>query len=108
MLNKYGDTVSLYFHPEAFGLQTIVSENISEPYEFDLFVLWQHENGQYFCAWDSGCSCPLPFEDVRSTDDLHLVKDAVHLDTLIDGWLGEKSCDLERLNILNAYHQSIK
>lgn len=41
-----------------------------EPYEFDLTRIYHHpDTNQIFYAHDSGCSCPMPFEDFNSIDD---------------------------------------
>lgn len=61
----------VYYQPEKFGL-TLLDE-IDDPqacYSFDILAVWQHEDGRLFWASDSGCSCPSPFEDFTSLDDL--------------------------------------
>jgi len=60
-----------YYQPEKFGLKII--GGLNEPdlcYEFNELVVWQHEDGRVFFAQDSGCSCPSPFEDYTSLEDL--------------------------------------
>jgi hypothetical protein len=60
-----------YYDPEKFGLRTVGEIEWSEPnYNFDLTVLWRDGVGRLYWGDDSGCSCPAPFEDVRSLDDL--------------------------------------
>lgn len=40
-----------------------------EPYEFELTRVYQQiSTGALFYATDSGCSCPIPFEDTEETD----------------------------------------
>jgi len=40
-------------------------------YSFDLFTIWKRESdGALFYGEDSGCSCPSPYEDVHSIEDL--------------------------------------
>ena len=67
----YQDNV--YNSPEKFGLEVIY--NIGDPeasYSFANIVLWKRlEDGKLFWAWDSGCSCPSPFEDFYSVDSLN-------------------------------------
>lgn len=60
----------LYYQPEKFGLRPVFEYELREPcYSFDIFVLWKHEDGTLYWAYDSGCSCPSPFEDYTSLDD---------------------------------------
>lgn len=61
----------VYYQPGEFGLTTIA--DIDDPqacYSFDILAVWQHEDGRLFYATDSGCSCPSPFENFTSLDDL--------------------------------------
>jgi hypothetical protein len=61
----------LYSKPEDFGLSTVGEVEWSEPnYDFDLTVLWRNPQGRLFWADDSGCSCPMPFEDFAEVGDL--------------------------------------
>jgi hypothetical protein len=66
----YGHNV--YYDPEKCGLAVV--EDTEEPglsYEFHNVVLWRDTvTGKLWWAEDSGCSCPSPFEDVRSLSDL--------------------------------------
>lgn len=39
-----------------------------ESYEFNLTAVYRHEDGRLFVASDSGCSCPIPFDDTRESD----------------------------------------
>lgn len=69
-------TPDVYYQPEHFGL-TIVG-SISDPdadWSFDEFVVWQHSDGRLFYGSDSGCSCPSPFEDFHSLEDLTEITD---------------------------------
>lgn len=73
----------VYNQPEKFGL-TLIDE-LNDPradYDFDIFAVWKHEEtGKIYWANDAGCSCPSPFEDYTSLDDLHEVES---VDELID------------------------
>jgi hypothetical protein len=66
-----------YYTDGALGLHKLAEINDpNECWSFDDFVLWQHEDGTLYWGSDSGCSCPSPFEDVNSLDDLnHLTND---------------------------------
>lgn len=61
-----------YYNPEKFDLFIIDSLSLDdEPYQFDYIVVWRHhETMKLYWARDSGCSCPSPFEDYESIDDL--------------------------------------
>lgn len=60
-----------YSNPTACGLELLAAAEEDEPYQFNICALWRDiESGRYFMASDSGCSCPSPFEDVRTVSDL--------------------------------------
>lgn len=55
---------NIYYDPEKFGLRPVFeTDKSSRSYEFNTFVIWQTEAGDFVWASDSGCSCPAPFED---------------------------------------------
>lgn len=58
-----------YYHPEALGLTFFAEIGGYESYEFDIMAIWE-KDGKFYWAVDSGCSCPSPFEDFNSLDDL--------------------------------------
>ena len=61
---------NVYYSPEAFELKLIGEVDLSEPdYSFDILAVWKGESG-YYLATDSGCSCPSPFENYNTVDDL--------------------------------------
>lgn len=65
-----------YYSPEATGLAIVGDLDTGGGYEFDMLVVWQRiEDGALFWGTDSGCSCPSPFEDVDSVDDLTAITD---------------------------------
>lgn len=60
-----------YDNPEKFDLKIVGS--IHDPaadYSFNDLIVWQYKDGRVFYASDSGCSCPSPFEDYQSMDEL--------------------------------------
>lgn len=72
----------IYYDPEDYGLETVAEYSFYEPdYDFDLCVVWRDKsNGSLWGATDTGCSCPVPFEDhkfpgdfteIRCIGDLH-------------------------------------
>lgn len=63
--------MNIYYNPQDFGLEIVGDFEFSEPdYSFDMCVVWKETRGSYWIGCDSGCSCPSPFEDVRSKDEL--------------------------------------
>lgn len=62
---------NVYYDPADFGLTTVGEvEWTDESYEFDLTVVWKDVDGNLYWADDSGCSCPSPFEDFSTIDQL--------------------------------------
>jgi len=60
-----------YSSPGNCGLELVATLEDNEPWQFDIIAFWKDKlSGRYFMAHDSGCSCPSPFEDVRSVSDL--------------------------------------
>lgn len=67
-------TENIYYHPEKFDLREYGQLDLAGDYEFCKFVVWvgaeydpTHSSGltlpvTVYWAWDSGCSCPVPFE----------------------------------------------
>lgn len=59
-----------YYKPENYGLVTVGEYEFTDPcYSFDTLVIWRSEQGLYI-ATDSGCSCPIPFENYSTVDEL--------------------------------------
>lgn len=53
-----------YYNPEEFGLTIITDFETEEPcWSFSTVVVWRDEDNHYWLGYDSGCSCPSPFED---------------------------------------------
>lgn len=65
---SYDDNIA--YDAEKFGLKFLGELSLSdEPYQFDYAGLWKGEEG-YYLSTDSGCSCPSPWENHCSMDDL--------------------------------------
>ena len=58
-----------YSNPENFGLTPVKDVDLAGSYEFDIFAVWTDGKTLYW-AKDSGCSCPMPFEDFNGIGDL--------------------------------------
>lgn len=67
---------NVYYNPEASGLTLIGElEDENANYSYDtLIVIRDDVTGNLYAAHDSGCSCPTPFEDVRSFSDMTEIK----------------------------------
>lgn len=62
-----------YDQPGNFGLELIGTiEWDEESYQFNMTAIWRdaEDSSVLFWASDAGCSCPSPFEDLKSRDDL--------------------------------------
>lgn len=80
-----------YYSPGASGLAIVGDLDAGGGYDFDMLVVWQRiEDGALFWSTDSGCSCPSPFEDVNSVDDLTSISDPREFSREARAWLREK------------------
>lgn len=62
---------NIYYSPDHFGLRQVAEmEWDTASYCFDTTVVWRDEDGRYYVASDAGCSCPSPFEYIKSRDEL--------------------------------------
>lgn len=62
---------NIHYHPEAYGLTVVGDIQWGwASYDFDMTIVWQDADGKLYWASDSGCSCPTPFEDFQSLEDL--------------------------------------
>lgn len=59
-----------YSEPEKFDLSIVGMVQREPCYDFNMCVVWKHTSGTHYYGFDSGCSCPSPFEDVTSLDKL--------------------------------------
>lgn len=72
-----------YYNPEALGLKLEAQLDMTKySYTFDIRCVWSDESGQFYTAYDSGCSCPSPFEDYTTLDSLDKVPQDVSWDEL--------------------------
>lgn len=78
---------NIYSSPEKFGMQVVCElEDPDASYTFDTVVVWrQADTGLLFFARDSGCSCPVPFEDATP---IPLTTKA--FDAEMQGWLNSR------------------
>lgn len=64
---------NIYYNPEKHGLSVFYEVETAGSYEFDTTMIWQNNEGNLYWAHDSGCSCPTPFEDFNSINDLNIL-----------------------------------
>ena len=79
----YGENI--YYSPEKFSLELVgVVSDPNASYSFDDFAVWT-DGRRIYCASDAGCSCPSPFEEYTSVEQLKGgTKDSVL--KLLDEW----------------------
>jgi hypothetical protein len=67
-----GTHANPYMDPEECGLEPIAEIEYSDRcFQFDTRMVWREKNtGALFTARDSGCSCPVPFENYDSMSSL--------------------------------------
>lgn len=79
----------LYYDPESYGLETVIDFDVyEEPYEFSLVCVWrENATGKLWGATDSGCSCPVPFEDHTFPTDFVEIRNWQDVRALYDGFV---------------------
>lgn len=80
------DTV--WSEPDMFGLKIVGVVQREPCYDFNMCVVWKHKGGKHYFGFDSGCSCPSPFEDVDSIDKLSRLhrRNFKKFETEVRGW----------------------
>lgn len=90
-------------YPEKHGLHIVDDLEFGGSYEFDTHIVFKHTDGRVFYAHDSGCSCPHPFEDFNSLEDLEQItiegfdSFSAMIMNLDDGTIGEKNAFLRKV-----------
>ena len=60
-----------YYYPDRHGLRRVAQYELSEPsWSFDTLACWVTPSGDFYLGTDSGCSCPIPFENYRGIHDM--------------------------------------
>ena len=85
-----------YGYGEFEGLESLAEIELSGgSWEFDLLGIWKGEDG-YYLGTDSGCSCPIPFENYQReslTGPLTRVQAVEESNSLAGGGYGQKYLD---------------
>lgn len=78
-----------YYSPESCGLEIYTFTEKEPNYDFDMFVVFKDKaTGELFAAHDSGCSCPTPFEDFASLEQMTRLKKIEDFDKFVDAnWI---------------------
>ncbi len=67
-----------YYSPKLCGLEIVHGIDTAGSYEFDIFCVWKDiATGNLYYDYDSGCSCPEPF-DVDRRDLKPLTQDTYY------------------------------
>jgi len=92
---------NIYSSPEKHGLEVFAEIHDNEPYQFNMVIVFKHENGDLFWGADSGCSCPSPFEDYNGIEDLEkLNEDTFHdFDASVSARYSGDYCDVSDADI---------
>lgn len=79
---------NIYYNPESFGLSIVgMVQDESLSYEFDMFVVWKDKKtGRLYYQMDSGCSCPAPFEDFHSKEELEPIRSINVFGKALERW----------------------
>lgn len=84
----------LMYDPQDFGVEIIYEWYAVEPdYDFDIVLCVRDLNTRkFYVASDSGCSCPVPFEDHKFPADFTEVTSWADVKTFIETHYPENRC----------------
>lgn len=79
---------NFYFNPESRNCEIVaVLDEPNLSYEYaTAIVLKEKESGKLYAAFDSGCSCPTPFENFRSLEDFTPINSEEDFNMFISGY----------------------
>lgn len=60
---------NIYYHPEEHAAEIVDSVDIDGDSGFEMWVVWK-KGDKILWGSDSGCSCPAPFEDYSSVEEM--------------------------------------
>ena len=76
---------SILYDPAQYGVEIVASLDPEDAYQFHtLLVVKSIETGELYAAFDSGCSCPMPFEDTKFPSDFVHIRELRDLDAQIN------------------------
>jgi hypothetical protein len=99
----------IHMDPAAVGLELVAEvDAYEEAYEFHLVTVWRLlEDGQLLGATDTGCSCPMPYEDVRGRDDLAEINSIADLEPLFRDAVTSAYRE-PRLKAIHEFRQTVR
>lgn len=94
--------MSFLYRPEDYGAEIVAECDVREPdYSFDIVAVFRSlETGALWGAFDSGCSCPTPFEDFARLEDMTPIRSVADAEGLPDmnmEWSGDKQAFLAKV-----------
>lgn len=92
---------NVFYDPEKFGLKIVLTVERDLFYEFDMFVIWT-DGERFYSATDSGCSCPIPFEDLTLDDLKKREYSPYELHGILDDWARDMY-DLNPADVADAH-----
>lgn len=66
------DNINPYSSADKLGWSMIDIEQPDLFYEFNILCFWKTPSGLVFTASDSGCSCPIPFENYEGETPIEI------------------------------------
>jgi hypothetical protein len=93
-------------NPELWALEIVACHDCAGDYEFDMYCVLKDKEGDHYYAHDSGCSCPIPFEDYQSVESLSPLNDFEDFKSMIMGWTGAGLDD--KLILIGKVRESIE
>lgn len=75
------------------GFEAVAELETGGSYEFDTTLVLKKNDGRFFWVHDSGCSCPIPFENVSCEADLTPLNSASRWD---ESWKAFESFVMEQ------------
>lgn len=79
---------NIFYNPEKCGFELIkVLDEKHMSYEFNTFIVLKDLlTGELYCAYDCGCSCPIPFESYTMLSSLTRIIDSDELFAEFKSW----------------------
>lgn len=101
---------SIYSHPKCFDLEIIGDIELdNNSYEFNIVAFfWDDKEKKVYALSDSGCSCPMPFEDL-TREDLVLINSKQEASSYTPIHTGYGNTDVEeRARLLSKVEEYIR
>lgn len=92
--------VGFYGYGEFEGLRWVGSLELdNEPWQFYEVGVWEDENGGLYLATDSGCSCPIPWENTTRDSLTGPLTEEQAFEEITSLWDGAQRTDRAALEI---------